>query len=125
MDSNCFASRHNIEFIASLCELSIYIHFFLVKDVKSKLSFSTDCWTTKNTLIPFMGITAHWISDDWVKKHLCVKLIHLQGTHTGENLSDAFTDELHNKKNILHKVQRFTSNMHFIIIYILFIYYSF
>ena len=64
-----------------------------------------DCWTTKNAQIPFMGITAHWIDDAWIIQHLCIGLLNLEGTHTGENLAEAFIEHTHKKHHVLDKVE--------------------
>ena len=34
------------------------------KDLDCKVSFTTDCWISPN-LIAFMGVTAHYIDNDW------------------------------------------------------------
>jgi len=61
-----------------------------------------DAWTSPNC-IAFLGITAHWISKDWKLKEVLIGFHKLSGSHSGENLADAFVsccDEL----NILSKV---------------------
>jgi len=37
-----------------------------------------------------LGITAHWISDEWEMKSLLLDFIKLEGSHSGKNLKDAF-----------------------------------
>ena len=37
----------------------------LLDTIDSKVSFTTDCWTSPNNLA-FMGITAHFIDKEWV-----------------------------------------------------------
>ena len=61
-----------------------------------------DAWIFPN-YIAFLGITAHWISKDWKLKEILIGFHKLSGSHSGENLADAFVsccDEL----NILLKV---------------------
>lgn len=41
-----------------------------------------------------MGITAHWITTDWIMKSVVIDFIHLQGPHSGNNLADAFYETL-------------------------------
>jgi hypothetical protein len=57
------------------------------------ISFTIDAWTSKNTL-PFLGISFHWIDDNW---NLCSSTLDfclLPGSHTGENLANKFLEVL-------------------------------
>ena len=48
-----------------------------------------DIWTSPNYL-PFLGITAHWIDEEWSLRHLVIGFIRLTRPHTGENIAKAF-----------------------------------
>ena len=61
-----------------------------------------DVWTSSNC-IPFLGITAHWISKDWKLSEILVDFSLLSGAHSGENLAEAF-ERCCSKYGILHKV---------------------
>ena len=54
-----------------------------------KISFTTDCWTSSNN-ISFMGLTAHWIDDDWKLHAITLDFLHLVQSHTGIHLYEAF-----------------------------------
>jgi hypothetical protein len=51
-------------------------------------SFTMDMWTSK-TGLPFAGVTAHWISTDWVLKHRFIALKYFPGSHTASNILSA------------------------------------
>ena len=51
----------------------------------------------------FLGITAHWISKDWELKEILIDFCKLVGTHSGENLAEAFLNCV-NEFNIITKV---------------------
>jgi hypothetical protein len=45
-------------------------------------------------MIPFLGVTAHWISENWELKNLLLDFIKLEGSHSGENLATVFLKSL-------------------------------
>jgi hypothetical protein len=55
----------------------------------SKISVTLDCWTSPNTKA-FLGITAHYIDDNWILQSLLLDFVPLPDLHTGENLCEAF-----------------------------------
>jgi hypothetical protein len=58
--------------------------------LKSRVSFTTDMWTDCN-MRGFMGITAHWIDDNWEMVSVVLDFLHVEGHHTGEKLAQAFS----------------------------------
>ncbi len=54
----------------------------------------------------FLGITAHWISEDWQLNEILIDFHKLYGVHSGENLAEAFI-QCCNEFNILSKVFNF------------------
>jgi len=70
--------------------------------VPGKISFTLDAWTSPNC-ISFLGITAHWISKEWKLKEILVDFHKLLGSHSGENLADAFVKSC-KEFNIFSKV---------------------
>ena len=73
-----------------------------LQEVPGDISFTLDGWTSKNQ-IPFLGITAHWISSNWELKNTILDFQPLEGSHTGENLATVFFDTL-KEYGILNKV---------------------
>ena len=61
----------------------------IYQDLDCKVSFTTDCWTSPNT-IAFMGVTAHYIDEDWNLKMYTLDFKHLPGTHSGSVLRSTF-----------------------------------
>ena len=57
------------------------------------MSFTIDAWTSKNTL-PFLGITVHWISNEWVLCSSTLDFSLLPGSHSGNNLANKFLEIL-------------------------------
>lgn len=61
-----------------------------VRNAGTKISVTLDCWTSPNTNA-FLGVTAHYIDDDWTLRSLVLACIPLLGEHSGEDLCEAFT----------------------------------
>ena len=49
------------------------------------VSLTVDAWTTDN-MIPFLGITIHWIDDTWTLRERVLAISKLAGEHTGDHL---------------------------------------
>lgn len=81
-------------------------------------SFTIDTWTSKNTL-PFMGISLHWINEDWELCNSILDFCLLSGPHSGENLANKFLEVL-KEFNISKKVISFIIYF-FIFLFIYFI----
>jgi len=43
-----------------------------------------------------MGITAHWISNDWKLKSILLDFVKLEDSHSGKNLKEFFLKVLKN-----------------------------
>jgi hypothetical protein len=54
-----------------------------------------DAWTSSN-YIPFLGITAHWITNEWELKNTIVDFVKLEGPHSGKNIKEVFLNSLNN-----------------------------
>jgi hypothetical protein len=59
----------------------------------SKISCVIDCWTSANQ-IPFQGVVAMWISEEWELETRLIDLTHLPGSHTGANIAESFSSVL-------------------------------
>jgi len=66
------------------------------------ISFTLDPWTSSNC-IAFLGITAHWISENWQLNEILIDFHKLRGAHSGENLAEVFVQYC-NEFNVLSKV---------------------
>jgi hypothetical protein len=56
----------------------------------SKISVTLDCWTSPNVKA-FLGITGHYIDNNWTSHSLILAFAPLLGRHSGEDLCEAFT----------------------------------
>jgi coproporphyrinogen III oxidase len=72
------------------------------QEISSKISFTLDCWTSKNQK-SYLGVTAHWISNNWQLQHCTIEFSYFEGSHSGKNLSDVFFKIL-KENNLLTKV---------------------
>jgi hypothetical protein len=61
----------------------------LLQRCAGRISFAMDAWTSAN-YIPFLGITVHWVDENWKSRCLLMSLEPLSGPHSGENLSKVF-----------------------------------
>ena len=61
----------------------------ILKNLFSKISFTTDCWISPSTK-SFMSITAHFINQDWILQHILLDFIEIYDSHTGQNLKNTF-----------------------------------
>ena len=61
------------------------------QSVKSKISYSTDTWTTSQMVFTFAGTIAHFIDDDWKLVEQVVDFYHVQEKdHAGAFAAKAF-----------------------------------
>ncbi|CAB4417980.1 unnamed protein product [Rhizophagus irregularis] len=68
----------------------------------SKISLTTDFWTSRGQH-GYIGVTAHWISDDYNPKEAFLTLQHVHYPHTSEVIKDKLKDIIINW-NISNKV---------------------
>ncbi|CAB5381884.1 unnamed protein product [Rhizophagus irregularis] len=67
----------------------------ILQNTSSKISFTIDAWTSSNNF-SFLGITAHWVTENWKLKSFLLDFIKLEGPHSGANIKDAFLKSLKN-----------------------------
>jgi hypothetical protein len=61
----------------------LYAH---LKTVHCKFSATMDMWTSRQNKA-YMGITLHWIDDEWHIQKRIVGFFHVEGRHTGKKLA--------------------------------------
>lgn len=54
----------------------------------SSISMTADGWSSSND-IPFLGMTGHFITKEWLYRHITLDFVELQGAHSGENMAHA------------------------------------
>jgi len=67
----------------------------ILENLSSKISFTTDIWTSPNTK-SFLSLTAHFINENWELQNVLVDFIQIHGSHTGENIKNTFVSGLNN-----------------------------
>jgi len=53
-----------------------------ILQIKSKISLTTDIWTSDISKECYLGITMHFINDNWEMKNFLLDLVPLHGSHT-------------------------------------------
>ena len=53
--------------------------------LNTKVNITFDCWTSPNHH-SVMGVTAHWINDNWKLWDLVVAAVEIEGDHSVQNL---------------------------------------
>lgn len=79
-----------------------------LRNAGSRISVTLDCWTSPNNE-GFLGITGHYIDDNWVLQSLLLDFVPMHGDHTGENLCGAFVGVCE-QRGILDKLQGVTTD---------------
>ena len=51
----------------------------------NKISLTCDVWTPPNSK-SILGVTGHWLTNDWVMKDILLDAIEIKGSHSGENI---------------------------------------
>ena len=64
-----------------------------LEKVNSKISFTTDIWTNLSNEA-FMGVTAHYIDDNWNLRSFTLDIIPLEEKHTGNYIALKIQDIL-------------------------------
>ncbi|GBC04867.1 hypothetical protein RclHR1_05900014 [Rhizophagus clarus] len=80
----------------------------ILKNISSKISFTIDAWTSLNNN-SFLGITAHWITENWELKSFLLDFIKLKEPHSDTNIKEAFLKSLKNF-NIESKILGITTD---------------
>ena len=64
-----------------------------IKNIPGKVSITTDLWSSlKNE--SFLGITIHFVDENWVLRHFTLDILKFEGSHTGQSISDKIYDIL-------------------------------
>ncbi|KAA8524372.1 hypothetical protein F0562_010795 [Nyssa sinensis] len=64
----------------------------LLENVESRISLTSDIWTSNQTKKGFMAVTTHFIDDAWVLQSRILRFIYVPAPHNKEVLSDALVD---------------------------------
>lgn len=70
--------------------------------LESRISITLDMWKSAGN-DDYMAITGHYIDDKWSLQSLLLDFVHIESSHTGENMARAFMDSM-NEMQISSKV---------------------
>ena len=62
--------------------------------VQSVFSFTTDAWSRADGGASLLSLTAHWITDSFVRKSAVLQVLPLEESHTGQNLAEKYLEML-------------------------------
>ena len=54
-----------------------------LNNISTKIALTTDIWSSKYNNAAFLGITMHYINNDWEVKRCLLDFIPIEGSHTG------------------------------------------
>src|SRR6266542_3881664 len=58
-----------------------------IKNIPGKVALTTDIWSSLK-FEGFLGITIHFIDENWVLKHFTLDIFRFKGSHTGQAIAD-------------------------------------
>ena len=58
-----------------------------IKNILGKVALTTDIWSSLK-FEGFLGITIHFIDENWVLKHFTLDIFRFKGSHTGQAIAD-------------------------------------
>jgi hypothetical protein len=58
-----------------------------IEKIKNGISLTTNMWTSDNSHIAFLGVTCHYIDDNWTLRRFLLDIIPFHESHTGKNIA--------------------------------------
>src|SRR6266511_3959327 len=58
-----------------------------IKNIPGKVALTTDIWSSLK-FEGFLGVTIHFIDENWVLKHFTLDIFRFKGSHTGQAIAD-------------------------------------
>src|SRR3954451_12077232 len=84
-----------------------------VKNISGHCSLTTDIWSSiKNEA--FIGVTIHYITNEWELKHFTLEVLRITGSHTGSAIYEILNkllEDFHLKEKIISVTTDNGSNM--------------
>jgi hypothetical protein len=88
---------HRTKITDSVLERASLIEAELAKELErapGRISLTFDGWSS-SIMVAYIGVTAHYITDDWELRAELLSFKDLPGSHTGENMAEVLYDILH------------------------------
>ena len=79
-----------------------------LKNLLTKVSLTTDVWTSI-TNQAYLGVTIHYIDDEWNMQHFLLDLIHFEHHHTGVRTKEKLL-QLIDEMNLNGKILSLTTD---------------
>jgi hypothetical protein len=80
-----------------------------LQKISSKVSFTADMWTSTISSEAYLGLTIHYIDQNWVLRRFLLDIIPFKVRHTGINMAAAITNVL-NEFNLAGKALALTTD---------------
>jgi len=80
-----------------------------LNNISTKIALTTDIWSSKYNNAAFLGITMHYINNDWEVKRCLLDFIPIEGSHTGALILNNLTEILQ-EFNISDKIISLTTD---------------
>jgi hypothetical protein len=75
-----------------------------LKSVKSTIHFAHDAWTDSARKHCYFGIYATYVDENFEYQEVLLRLLHMQGRHTGERIGDGLFQLFHEELGISHNI---------------------
>jgi len=84
------------------------IHYDILK-IPGKVSFTADMWTSTLSSEAYLGLTIHYIDENWTLRRFLLDIIPFKTRHTGINMATAISDVL-NEFDLVGKTLALTTD---------------
>jgi len=87
--------RHQIKemVIQEFDKRRLNIHYDIQK-IPGKVSFTADMWTSTLSSEAYLGLTIHYVDENWILRRFLLDIIPFQTRHTGVNMASAINSVL-------------------------------
>jgi hypothetical protein len=102
--------RHQIKVMVvdEFDQRRLNIHYDLQK-IPGKVSFTADMWTSTLSSEAYLGLTIHYVDENWVLRRFLLDIIPFEDRHTGINMASAINNVL-NEFNLVSKALALTTD---------------
>jgi hypothetical protein len=80
-----------------------------LKKIPGKISFTADMWTSTMSSESYLGLTIHYINQDWNLQRFLLNIIPFKTWHTGLNIANSISNIL-KEFNLTNKTLAFTTD---------------
>jgi len=77
--------------------------------ISGKVSFTADMWTSTMSSESYLGLTIHYINQDWDLQRFLLDIVPFKTQHTGVNIANAISNVLE-EFNLINKTLALTTD---------------